>query len=797
MRRHVAWLFLALSSLTWLNSVVVAQTDLFKLFDPKDKSTASAKETAIVVTLSPASAKAGDVVTLKVEIDLPKDSHTYSTWSGFSGRTRINTPTINGLEAIDKEFVANQKPVVKDDKELGKVETLHGAVTWSRKYRVVDAASAELAGDVRLQVCDASNCRPMNHKFALSLGGSAAAPTFATKHPLLAKVDGKDVTIVEWSTKLSPTDAKKGDVVTVSVTAKLAEGYHTFALNQNPKNIGLPTKITVEATNGLVPVDSKAGFQPDRKPEEHVEEGKQQRIYHDSVTFSQKFKVQSAEANAGYGISGKVSYQVCKGSCRTGKFDFALGTIEAKQPDNQRAAVGPTSQGETPSNSGGGDALAQFLEGLNYREASGGDASQTGLLMYLVYAFIGGLILNVMPCVLPVIAIKALSFVQQAGEDRGRILLLNGAYSCGVIAVFLLLATLAAFAGLSWGGLFQQVGFNIVMCVLVFSMGLSLLGVFEIPLPGFVGSAAGSQHREGPSGAFLTGVFATILATPCSGPFLGTTLGWSVKQPIQIIYLVWATMGLGMASPYLVFAMYPRAIKLLPRPGNWMVTFKQFAGFVLLGTAIYLLSLIEGSYQMPMLITLLGVAFACWMIGNLYDFSSTKQRRWSIRTMALASVLGISWFGFSLRDGGDKYEWHAFDPKAVTETLAKGQPVMVDFTADWCLTCKVVEKTTLNTDETAALISQYGIVPFRADWTDGSDEIRDVLKKLGSTSIPVLAVFSPENPKEPIILRDAWTKAALLQELEKAAGPKGDKPAALVPGHAISQNVARQAVAPK
>ncbi len=791
MRSHVVRLSLALAACVCLGVVAFAQNDLLKLFGPGEKVGAGAKEPEISVTLSPAPAKAGDTVTLKVEIDCPADAYTYSMDPAFSGRTRINTPTVNGLEAIDKDFTANQKPVVKDDKNFGqKVETLKGKVSWSRKYRVVDPAVAELSGEVRLQVCDASSCRPLNKKFTLKLG----KPEFSSTHPLTAKDgSGKDLQIAEWTASLTPATAKNGETVTLSFSAKLAKGYHTFALDQNPNNVGKPPTFLIEAINGLIAVDSKMGFQADRKPEDHVAEGKAQRIHHDAVTFSQKFNVKNEGDKSSYGIRGRVIYQICReGNCRMPKFDFVLGTVEAKKPENQRAAVAPANGTQASSNggSGGGDALAMFLDGMKYKNLGEG-TSQTGLFMYLVYAFIGGLILNVMPCVLPVIAIKALSFVQQAGENRSRVLLLNVSYSAGVICVFLILATLAAFAGLGWGGLFQKVGFNIAMCVLVFSMGLSLLGVFEIPLPGFVGAAAGSQHREGPSGAFLTGIFATLLATPCSGPFLGATLGWAVKQPPHIIYLVMGTMGLGMASPYLLFALYPRAIKLLPRPGNWMVTFKQFAGFVLLGTSIYMLSLVEGSYQMAVLITLLGVAFGGWMVGNLYDFNSSAQRRWVIRSAALVSVAGMSWFGFSLREKAELYTWHKFNPQNVTDALAKGQPVIVDFTADWCLTCKVVEKTTLNVGETADMVAKYNIMPFKADWTDGSDEIREVLDKLGANSIPVLAVFSPDRPKEPIILRDAWTMSSLREAFTSAGIIKPDSKVAEGPAAKSTQQVAQ------
>src|SRR5690606_26116401 len=254
------------------------------------------------------------------------------------------------------------------------------------------------------------------------------------------------------------------------------------------------------------------------------------------------------------------------------------------------------------------------------------DAGQS-LGVYFLYAFLGGLILNVMPCVLPVVAIKVLSFVQQAGESRSRILALNVVYSLGILTVFMLLATLAVVLGIGWGGLFQREEFNLVMAGLVFAMGLSLLGVFEIPVPGFVGSAAGGAHREGLLGAYLTGIFATLLATPCSGPFLGVTLGWSVRQEVHVTYATWALMGLGMSFPYLLIGAFPAAIKFLPKPGTWMVRFKELAGLVLMGTVVFIITFLNETYTIPALVMLVGLALGLYMIGNLYDINSHIKRK--------------------------------------------------------------------------------------------------------------------------------------------------------------------------
>jgi suppressor for copper-sensitivity B len=553
----------------------------------------------------------------------------------------------------------------------------------------------------------------------------------------------------------------------------MIEGYHIFAIDHDRKNIGVPTTIDELAITGLKPADPRSGFKPSRAAEPHQAEGKTQQVHHGEITWTRDY----ITTESVYGISGKVLFQICnEGSCVQKKFDFRLGTVT-----NSPAANEPVAKPASP----GSSASASVFDDLQYREP-GGTTAAVGLGQYLMFAFLGGLILNVMPCVLPVIAIKVLSFVQQAGEDRGRIFLLNATYSLGVISVFMLLATLAAFFGTSWGGQFQSVEFLVAMSALVFVMGLSLLGVFEIPIPGFVGSSAGG-HQEGLGGAFMTGIFATILATPCSGPFLGPTLGWSIQQPPATIYMIWGMMGLGMASPYLLFGLFPGAVKFLPKPGNWMIRFKQIAGFIMLGTTVFLLSILDESYLVPTLVMLLGIGIGVWMIGNLYDLSSPPATRWKMRFAALCTVGVISGYGYHLASADEKLHWEPFTPAAVAEALKNGQPVMVDFTADWCLTCKVVEKTTLNTNSTRDVVDAHGFVTLKADWTDGSDEIRDLLNRLGGDSIPTLAVFSPARPTEPIVLRDAWSQSTLLEQLETVVSenelpvePQADATAAMV-----------------
>ena len=770
LKRLVAGSFWLVLAMAVMPEAVSAQPEAGKInigneltlpgFSQPKKSASGAK-----ITLEPADAKAGDTVTLKIVITTAADAYTYSMDEAFAGRTRIEVKSAAGLTEVDKTFSSDRKPKAELDPLLDqRVEKFPGGVTWTRRFKVAedaDPADVSLTGSIRYQICDASSCRPFNEKFELTLAAEKKEPVFSQRYAPTIKAQGKEQPgSSAWSITLAPQQAKTGEKVRVTVSAELQPGYHTFAIDHDKKNIGLPTTIEVKSQNGLKPLGM--GFVPDHEVELHEVLGKTQRIHHDKVSWSREYEVTSGSADDGYGVGGRVTFQVCdEASCRPGRFDFELGRVTQNAAETVSAA-GPVPS--KPSSDGDGDSR---FDSIQYREP-GAEEADSSLSMYLLYAFLGGLILNVMPCVLPVIAIKVLSFVQQAGESRSRILALNASYSVGVLVVFMVLATLAAFAGMAWGGLFQHAGFIIAMAALVFVMALSLLGVFELPVPGMVGSV-GAAQREGLSGAFLTGIFATLLATPCSGPFLGTTLGWSVQQPPHVIYAVWTVMALGMASPYLLFGLFPGAVKLLPKPGNWMVRFKQFAGFVLLGTTVYLISILGHDYVLPTLILLLGLGLGVWMVGNLYNLSSPPALRWKVRILALALTGGIAGFGYQIHEGGDELPWEPFSTEALAAALDEGRPVLVDFTADWCPNCKLVERISLNRKETRDFVSSHNVKTLKADYTNFSDEITAWLDRFDSTSIPVTAVFSPGRPTEPLLIRDVYTQSTLLEVLETAA----------------------------
>lgn len=779
-RRSAACLVLAL--LVSSCSLVIAQEfniggDLFNL----GGSSGGGDSSKATLTLKQGEGDESDVATLTINIPVADGSYTYASSGAFGGRTRVDFEKLSGLEPIDKGLIPDRDPTAYNDPLLQMlIHKYEQPISFTQRFRILPSAAttgAKLKGELNYNICTSGangTCTPHDIEFNIAVEdldmsgidvGPAPDPVYAFEHAPTRKSGGRELPgRSAWTATLTPENAAPGDAVTLTVSSRLQPGFHTFAIDHDRKNVGLPVRFEITHLHGLT--DDGAKFAADRDPEIHLFEGKQQRIHHDEVSWSKTFVV-AADA-VDYGVGFETRFQVCDASsCVPGRFTALLGVLPPGSDVDANVIVEPPIPGP-----GSDDGPGLIFGGIT--ETVGPDEGMSGSLgQFLLYAFLGGLILNVMPCVLPVIAIKVLSFVQQAGESRSRILALNLSYSLGVLVVFMVLATLAAFAGLAWGGLFGQASFIVAMAALIFAMALSLLGVYEIPIPGMIGSA-GAEQREGLPGAFLTGIFATLLATPCSGPFLGVTLGWTLTQPPVIVYLIWATMALGMASPYLLFGLFPAAVKFLPKPGNWMVRFKEFSGFVLLGTTIYLVSILSEAYITPTLVMLLGMGLGLWMIGNLYNLSSPPSTRWKVRISALLLTGAVCGFSYRMYAGGVTLNWTAYSDDAVTEALDRGQPVLVDFTADWCPTCKFVERVSLNTHATREFVEKHNVLVLKADWTDYGDDIKERLKKLNSDSIPVTAIFTPADRTKPIVLRDLYWQSDLLFWLKKAVNEQSE-----------------------
>lgn len=392
-----------------------------------------------------------------------------------------------------------------------------------------------------------------------------------------------------------------------------------------------------------------------------------------------------------------------------------------------------------------------------------------GLLGWMLLAFVAGMLLNVMPCVLPVVSIKVLSFVQQAGESRRRVLALGTAFAIGMMAVFMALALLAILFGLGWGEQFQSQTFMIVMIAVVFAFALSLFGVFELGVPGKIGVLAGGAPREGIVDAFLKGIMATVLATPCSGPFLGSTLTWTLGQPPMTVLLVFGMLGLGMALPYVILTANPALLKLLPRPGAWMETFKHVMGFLLLATAVYLMISLDQKLLLFTVAFLLFVAMACGIWGRFSPRASTRTGRTAILTLSAAVlVLGahLSFVGFrglfgASSNKANRPAWERFDTVRLSKYHEEKRSVLVDFMADWCANCKFNEIRVFHSPEIRRLMRSKNVVLMKADLTrEGprTDMLRRFMNHLGARSVPFLAVFPGDQPMRPYTRYDLLGK---------------------------------------
>lgn len=434
---------------------------------------------------------------------------------------------------------------------------------------------------------------------------------------------------------------------------------------------------------------------------------------------------------------------------------------------------------------------AETSGGLLGQDFKTGGGASLSIWLALLFAFIGGLILNVMPCVLPVISLKVMGFVEQAGSGASKSIQHGLMFTLGVLLSFWLLALVVVLlqqAGeqIGWGFQFQSPMFVLVMSVVMFVFGLNLVGVFEFSAPSVSGEVGQALSRRDAFGSLMNGVLATTLATPCTAPFLGSALGFAFSQPPHIIFAIFTVVGLGLASPYLILAAKPQWLKFVPKPGDWMIRFKQVMGFLLFATVIWLLSVMGAQLGAEGVVAtvalLLGVGFACWTIGAFIDFSSSMQRKAVVWSLAVAIALGSYYLSFerylnwrsvdtaslasAKREG--MIEWTPFSLAVVEESVAAGKPVFIDFTADWCFTCKVTEQTVLETEEVRAKLNALGVVPVKADWTNRNDEITQLLKKFGRSGVPLYVVFPAGKLDEPIVLPEVITKEMLIDALEKS-----------------------------
>lgn len=413
------------------------------------------------------------------------------------------------------------------------------------------------------------------------------------------------------------------------------------------------------------------------------------------------------------------------------------------------------------------------------------EKEESTILLALLFAFIGGMILNLMPCVLPVLSIKIMGFVQQAGEDKKKILNHGLMFTLGVLISFWVLAgaLVALRAGgqeLGWGFQLQSPAFLIILSVFLFLFALNLFGVFEIGTS-LMSVGSKTANQSGAFGAFMGGVTATVVATPCTAPFMGTALGFAISQPTIVTMLIFTSLALGMAFPYLLLSIFPAWLKYLPKPGGWMETLKQFMGFPLAATVIWLawvLGLQTGSNGIAaLMIALLLASLGVWIYGKWGTFTSRNSVRMVSRLITILLIAAGLFFGItnaeistdvgnSISNEAGSVKWEKFSKERVEKLRAAGTPVFIDFTAAWCLTCQVNERVAINTSEVIEKFEEKNVVALKADWTSRDDEITKALAEFGRNSVPLYVLYT-ENLKEPIVLPEVLTSSIVLDALNK------------------------------
>jgi thiol:disulfide interchange protein len=547
-----------------------------------------------------------------------------------------------------------------------------------------------------------------------------------------------------------------GESFVVGLRLTMDRGWHTYS--QEPGVAGLPTTIEWDLPAGVEA--GEIAWPPDR---EFLTGDLVTRGYSGEVILPVRLTMDPAlPADGEITLRATTTWLACDIDCIPGGADLELTlplTRGTPAPDEGVMAL-------LAAQSGGGSGKTGF--------------GWSGLLLAAGAAFLGGLILNLMPCVLPVLSLKIFGFVQQAGQDPRRARWHGLSFAAGVVGSFLALATVllvlrAGGQALGWG--FQlQSPFMVALLAFVFVLlALNLLGVFEIGM-GLTRLGGKTGNLTGHGRSFADGILAAVVASPCTAPFMGAALGFSLSQPPAGALSIFAALGLGLATPYLVLAFWPRLLRWIPKPGPWMETFKQLLAFPLLATVVWLLwvfGLQTGVAAMAWLAGgLLVAGLAAWIYGTWGTPARSPRVRRTAQGFAAillaAAVLGSSPQSVAMEAGGAGVAisagWEEFSPERLAELRESNQPVFIDFTAAWCITCQWNKRSVLDTARVQQAFQQNNVTLLQADWTRQDDTIARILQEYGRQSVPLYLYFNGKD--EPVVLPELLTADIVLRALE-------------------------------
>ena len=594
----------------------------------------------------------------------------------------------------------------------------------------------------------------------------ALAATLLTAGPALAQPERPEQ--ADLSLTADRTAYEPGETARIAAKVTVESGWH---VNSNTPTFDylIPTKLDLELPEGW---PDEAVRYPRHEMQTFAFADQPLAVYDGQFVILSEVKVPAGAAKGSVPVRAALRYQACNDSqCLPPVTTDA--TVEL--------TVGP-----------GGTPVESELFGVSPSPpvpgGRGGSGSNLGAMLLL--ALLGGLILNAMPCVLPVLSLKVFGLVRSAGQGRAEVVRGALATAAGIVVSFLALATVAiaaraAGAAVGWGIQFQRPGFVAFLAVVVVLFCLNLWGLFEINLPQSLARLGGSGPREGMAGHFASGLFATLMATPCSAPFLGTAVGFALAQQAPVILAIFAAVGLGMALPYLLLAAAPGTARFLPRPGEWMNTLRGIMGFLLAAAAVWLFYVLSSQVSPERVaaveLGLLALSLFLWLRHRHMASGSPKRGMRLIAEVgmiaAVALTVGIAAIApatgstkdprLAAESSAGLISWEPWERARAESLAAEGKLVFVDVTADWCFTCKVNERLVLETPEIAGAFAEHGVVPMKADWTNRNEEIGKFLAEHGRYGIPFYLLYRPGQ--EPKVFSELLTKEGLVEAV-KAAG---------------------------
>ena len=521
-------------------------------------------------------------------------------------------------------------------------------------------------------------------------------------------------------------------------------------------------------------------------------------VYHNSVTLSLPFTVKANAKPGKVAVNATFGYNLCHkttGFCGMPSEESRQLSLQILPGDaaSPAASVDEESLEEQPS---GEEPAARTEPAAEAEKPTDGKTSTGSILFYMLMAILGGIVLNFTPCVLPILPIRAMSMVNQAQKDVTKVLLHTLVYTLGVLISFGSIAAVFIIARLSgvnltYGFLSQSLTYNLIMLSILFLFGLSLLGVWQMTLPG-MNAAAKTSSKKGYAGSFFGGIFAFLMGFSCMGPFMGPALEVAVRLSSPLLMIFFLLIGFGFALPFILISLFPKALKLIPKPGEWMNIFKEVMGFLLLLLTWKYFSNIwgltkSGVYLLDTAHFVVFLGFAAWLYGRFVRVENSKAVQYIFTLLTLAVIVFAAWnylpwkekhvppqSAAALVDGmqpADHEGWYVFTPELFDRLQAEGKTVFLDIGAAWCTNCKTNEKKVLHQEDIAAEFKKLGVVTLKGDFTNGDPVLKDWIQKGGSIGVPFNVLYIPGQ--EPVKMPELFSKKDLLDALSRVPAREG------------------------